>query len=151
MTFGAVQSIVYSVCGVWCAGVQVSEQERAALQDTIFKDIARIVAEKTVNTETNLPYTTSMIQNAMKQIQFSVHISQAHRSSKSQALEVIKKLRDVMPIARAHMILRINCATEHMAAVQREIGSITAQLMSACLPSAIFQCIYTVLLVSTAF
>lgn len=40
----------------------------------------------------------------MKQIQYSVNVS---KTSKSQALEVIRKLRDVMPIARASMLLRV--------------------------------------------
>jgi ribosome maturation protein SDO1 len=37
--------------------LQVSEQERVALQDTTFKDIASIVADKTLNPETDRPYT----------------------------------------------------------------------------------------------
>jgi ribosome maturation protein Sdo1 len=45
-----------------------------------------------------------MIQNAMKQIHYSVSVS---KSAKQQALEVIKKLRNVMPIARANMLLRM--------------------------------------------
>lgn len=39
--------------------LQVSEQEREALYETVFKDIASIVAEKTVNPETNRSYTVS--------------------------------------------------------------------------------------------
>ncbi len=85
--------------------MQVSEQERVALHETVFRDIASIVAEKTVNPNNNLPYTVrgsfvlflsiavslilclfralqiTMIQNAMRQIQFSVNLS---KSSKSQ-------------------------------------------------------------------
>eukprot|EP01033_Poteriospumella_lacustris_P003084 gene3085-2260_t len=61
--------------------MQVSEQERVALHETVFRDIASIVAEKTVNPNNNLPYTITMIQNAMRQIQFSVNLS---KSSKSQ-------------------------------------------------------------------
>jgi ribosome maturation protein SDO1 len=39
--------------------LQVSEQERGALHESIFRDIASIVADKTVNPETNRPYTVS--------------------------------------------------------------------------------------------
>eukprot|EP01035_Chromulina_nebulosa_P038825 gene38825-52443_t len=70
--------------------LQVSEQERAALYETVFRDVASIVAEKTINPETNRSYTVSMIQNSMRQMQYSINIS---KSSKSQALDVIKKLR----------------------------------------------------------
>lgn len=91
--------------------LQVSEQEREALQDTLLKDVASIVADKTVNPENNRPYTTALIQNAMKQIKFSININ---KSSKSQALEVIRKLKEVMPIARANMLLRVSCATKEV-------------------------------------
>lgn len=97
--------------------MQVTEKERAALQENIFKDIARIISDKTVNPETDRPYTSSMIQNAMKQIQYSVHMS---KSSKSQALEVIRKLREVMPIARAHMLVRVTCSEGEMNDFLRE-------------------------------
>jgi hypothetical protein len=45
-----------------------------------------------------------MIQNAMRQIHFSISIN---KTAKSQALEVIRKLKEVMPIARASMLLRV--------------------------------------------
>lgn len=60
------------------------------------------MAEKSVHSETNRPYTISTIQNAMKQIHYSVVIT---KSAKQQALDVIKKLRQVMPISRASMLL----------------------------------------------
>ena len=40
--------------------MQVSEQERGALYETIFRDIASIVADKTINPQTNKPYTVSL-------------------------------------------------------------------------------------------
>lgn len=39
--------------------MQVSEQERGALYETVFRDIASIVADKTVNPNNNIPYTVS--------------------------------------------------------------------------------------------
>lgn len=95
--------------------MQVSEQERVALHETVFRDIASIVTEKTVNPSNNLPYTVcckiqimhigirihrlvlfffglmqiTMIQNAMRQIQFSVNLS---KSSKSQVLVCVCNL-----------------------------------------------------------
>ena len=61
--------------------LQVSEQERNALLDSTFRDIASIVVDKTLHPQTSRPYTISMIQNAMKQIHFSVNTS---KSAKSQ-------------------------------------------------------------------
>jgi len=51
----------------------------------MFRDIAAIVSDKAVNPENNRPYTISMIQNAMKQIHYSVN------TSKSAKQQVFKK------------------------------------------------------------
>ncbi len=64
-----------------------------------------------------------MIQNAMKQIQYSISMSKNSKSQVrlfisalvdfsrcSQALDVIRKLRDIMPIVRANMLLRLVCS-----------------------------------------
>ena len=106
--------------------LQVSEQERGAQIDSIFRDVASIVTDKTINPENNRPYTISMIQNAMRQIHYSVNVS---KSAKSQALDVIRKLRDVMPIARASMLLRIVCpivlVPEMHSFLQSEMAGVT--------------------------
>jgi len=85
--------------------VQVSDKERQQHLDNLFRDIATIVSEKCVNPESNRPYTVSMIQNAMKEIHFSVS---PNKNAKQQALEVIKRLKAHMPIARTKMHLRIS-------------------------------------------
>lgn len=73
--------------------------------DSMFKDIATAVASKCINPETKRPYPVSMIESAMKdQIHFSV---KPNRNSKQQALEVITQLKEVMPIERAQMRLKI--------------------------------------------
>jgi ribosome maturation protein SDO1 len=70
--------------------MQVSEKEREAALETVLKEIASIVASKTFNPTTNLPYTVNLIQNAMKEINFSGNTT---KSSKAQAWFVIKKLK----------------------------------------------------------
>ncbi|CAL8334251.1 unnamed protein product [Boreogadus saida] len=84
--------------------LQVSDKERQGQLETMFRDIATIVAEKCVNPETKRPYTVSLIERAMKDIHYSV---KAHKSTKQQALEVIKQLKKSMEIQRAHMRLRL--------------------------------------------
>jgi ribosome maturation protein SDO1 len=108
--------------------LQVSDQERAALYESIFRDIASIVADKTINTETDKPFTVSMIQNAMRQIQYSISVT---KSSKSQALDVIKRLKDVMPIMRANMLLRVVCTPSEMEAIKPEVEPLIAVLISS--------------------
>ncbi|XP_071479814.1 ribosome maturation protein SBDS-like [Diadema antillarum] len=86
--------------------LQVSDKERSQQLESMFRDIATIVAEKCVNPETKRPYTVGIIERAMKDIHYSV---KPNRSTKQQALEVIRKLRETetMPIDRAQMRLRI--------------------------------------------
>lgn len=83
--------------------VQVSEKERKAQLEGAFRDVATIISEKCVNPESNRPYTVGMIESAMRELHVSLHPSKA---PKAQALEIIPRLMDVMPIARASMELR---------------------------------------------
>uniref|UniRef100_A0A3Q3VXU4 Uncharacterized protein n=1 Tax=Mola mola TaxID=94237 RepID=A0A3Q3VXU4_MOLML len=84
--------------------LQVSDKERQSQLETMFRDIATIVAEKCVNPETKRPYTVNLIERAMKDIHYSV---KAGKSTKQQALEVIRQLKETMEIQRAHMRLRL--------------------------------------------
>eukprot|EP00127_Corallochytrium_limacisporum_P004468 Clim_evm22s164 gene=Clim_evmTU22s164 len=82
--------------------LQVSDKERAQAQDSMFKEIATIVAEKCINKDTKTPFTVSIIEKAMKEHHFSV---KPNRNAKQQALEVIREISDTLNIARAHMIV----------------------------------------------
>ncbi|XP_012888665.1 PREDICTED: ribosome maturation protein SBDS [Dipodomys ordii] len=83
--------------------VQVSDKERHTQLEQMFRDIATIVADKCVNPETKRPYTVILIERAMKDIHYSV---KPNKSTKQQALEVIRQLKEKMKIERAHMRLR---------------------------------------------
>ncbi|KAJ8276023.1 hypothetical protein COCON_G00077750 [Conger conger] len=83
--------------------LQVSDKERQTQLEQMFRDIATIVAEKCVNPETKRPYTVNLIERAMKDIHYSV---KANKSTKQQALEVIRQLKESIQIQRAHMRLR---------------------------------------------
>ena len=85
-----------------------SDKEREAMLESTYRDIATIVAEKSVNPASNRPYTVKMILSGMKEIHFAVNPA---RNAKQQALEVIKRLKEVMPIERAKMHLRAVCPT----------------------------------------
>ena len=98
--------------------MQVSEKERDALMESMFRDVAAIVVDKAVNPENNRPYTISMIQTAMKEIHYSVH---TNKGAKSQALDVIRKLKAVMPIARAKMRVKISCPVSLLPRVQAAV------------------------------
>ncbi|GFY71579.1 ribosome maturation protein SBDS [Trichonephila inaurata madagascariensis] len=85
--------------------LQISEKERQVQLESTFKDIATIVADKCINPETKRPYPMSIIEKSMKECHISV---KPNKNSKQQSLEVIKKLQEVMPIARSQMKLRVS-------------------------------------------
>ena len=84
--------------------LQVSEKERQAQQDALFKDIATIVSEKCVNPQSKRPYPVSIIEKAMKECHVAV---KANKGAKQQALDTITKLKAQLPIERAQMRIRI--------------------------------------------
>eukprot|EP00475_Leptophrys_vorax_P027116 TRINITY_DN3863_c2_g1_i1.p2 TRINITY_DN3863_c2_g1~~TRINITY_DN3863_c2_g1_i1.p2 ORF type:complete len:261 (-),score=96.21 TRINITY_DN3863_c2_g1_i1:1026-1808(-) len=86
--------------------VQVSDKERKADLDRIAKDVVTIVHQKCINKDTQLPFPTTIIEEAMKDIHFSIVSS---KSAKQQALILIKQLQenDKLPIQRSEMRLRI--------------------------------------------
>ncbi|GFT60924.1 ribosome maturation protein SBDS [Nephila pilipes] len=85
--------------------LQISEKERQVQLESTFKDIATIVADKCINPESKRPYPMSIIEKSMKECHISV---KPNKNSKQQALEVMKKLQEVMPIARSQMKLRVS-------------------------------------------
>ncbi|TMW56448.1 hypothetical protein Poli38472_006458 [Pythium oligandrum] len=84
--------------------LQVSEGERKAHNENMLKDIATIVAQKCVNPNSNRPYPFSVIERLMKEIHYAVV---PNRSAKQQALEVIKRLQEHIPIERAKMKIQV--------------------------------------------
>jgi len=84
--------------------LQVSEKERNVQLESSFKDIATTVADMCVNPETKRPYPVGIIEKALHDIHFSI---KPNRSAKQQALEVIPKLREQMPLDRAKMRIRV--------------------------------------------
>ncbi|XP_053674973.1 ribosome maturation protein SBDS [Anopheles nili] len=84
--------------------LQVSERERQDQLDSLFKEIATIVAEKCVNPETKRPYPVSIIEKSMKDNHYSI---KSHRKAKQQALDVIRLLKETIPLERAKMRLKL--------------------------------------------
>jgi len=84
--------------------LQVSDKERQAQQEAMFKDIATVISDKCVNPESKRPYPVSIIEKAMKECHVSV---KPNKSSKQQALETIGKLQASLPIERAMMRMKV--------------------------------------------
>ncbi|GBF92371.1 hypothetical protein Rsub_05573 [Raphidocelis subcapitata] len=64
--------------------VQVSDKERRAELDNLFKDVAQVLVEKTVNPDTGRPYTHTMLERALRDTHFN---PDPKKSAKQQALE----------------------------------------------------------------
>lgn len=84
--------------------LQVSEKERHSQLESSFRDIATLVADRCVNPETKRPYPVSIIEKSMREAHFSIR---PNKSAKQQALEVIKLLKETMPLERSQMKLRV--------------------------------------------
>ena len=67
--------------------LQVSEKERSQKLESMFRDIATIVADKCVNPETKRPYTVGVIERGMKDIHYSVIPT---RGTKQQVCETFR-------------------------------------------------------------
>lgn len=60
----------------------MSEKERQSQLESMFRDVATIVADKCVNPETSRPYTVGVIERAMR----DAHVSlKPHKNTKQQA------------------------------------------------------------------
>jgi ribosome maturation protein SDO1 len=105
--------------------LQVSEIERKSYQEKLFRDIATIVAEKCINTETNRPLTVGVVERAMKEIHYSLN---PNKSAKQQALRVIKLLQEKgnLPIARAKMRLQLTIPTTLLSTVKEKLEPLVA-------------------------
>lgn len=85
--------------------LQVSEKERHANLESMFKEIATMVADKCVNPESNRPYPVTIVEKAMKDAHYSI---KPNKNVKSQALDVIKLLKEHIPIEKAQMRVKIS-------------------------------------------
>ncbi|CAK4079365.1 unnamed protein product [Aphanomyces euteiches] len=106
--------------------LQVSDGERAASNQSLYQEIATIVAEKCVNPESNRPYPFTVIERVMKEIHYSLI---PNRSAKQQALEVINRLQDHMPITRAKMKVQVSISARDAKAMKTYLEQHNAAIL----------------------
>jgi len=106
--------------------VQVGEKERELEYSSKFRDIATMVASRCVNSQTGWPFTVTTIETAMKDtIHYAVN---PQKPTKQQAMEVIEKLKEHMPIARARIHVKLSSKTinrDEVLKIAGEKGEIT--------------------------
>ncbi|XP_010270397.1 PREDICTED: ribosome maturation protein SBDS [Nelumbo nucifera] len=107
--------------------LQVAGKERESQLSSQFRDIATIVMQKTINPETQRPYTISMIERLMHEIHFAVD---PHSSSKKQALEVIHELQKHFPIKRSPMRIRLTVLEKNFSSIMDKLNACNASIVS---------------------
>lgn len=65
--------------------VQISDKERQTRLDTLYRDVAMIVADKCVHPDTKIPYAVSVIEKAMQESHVNIVTS---KTAKQQVLDV---------------------------------------------------------------
>ncbi|XP_065174933.1 ribosome maturation protein SBDS-like [Sycon ciliatum] len=105
--------------------LQVSDKERQVQLESMFKDIATTVADKCINPETKKPYTVSLIIKAMKDIHYSVKTT---KNTKQQALEVIRLLKDSIPLERCQMRVRIQVPAREAKRVRDKLSPLLTRI-----------------------
>lgn len=126
--FGTTEQVECCKCILKDGDLQVSDKERDLHLDNLYKDIATIVSAKSVNTETNRPYTVEAIVKAMKEL---IHYAvKANKPAKQQALEVIKLLKQKMPLDRAKMLVKVTFQTQTKVETEARFAMLKAKLES---------------------
>ncbi|GJP73357.1 hypothetical protein CLOP_g4085 [Closterium sp. NIES-67] len=110
---------------------QVSDKEREMQASSLLRDITCLVTERTVNPETHRPYPVGIVEKFIRDIHFSVD---PNRSSKQQALDLIRQLAQRFPIARARMELRLVLPSAALPSVQAELQQMGALMRSQAQP-----------------
>ncbi|KAK0575825.1 hypothetical protein LWI29_007815 [Acer saccharum] len=107
--------------------LQVAGKERESQFSSQFRDIATIVMQKTINAETQRPYTISMIERLMHEIHFAVD---PNSNSKKQALEVIRELQKNFPIKRSPMRIRLTVPEQNSSSLMEKLNAWNAKIVS---------------------
>ncbi|KAK6115630.1 hypothetical protein DH2020_007902 [Rehmannia glutinosa] len=131
--------------------LQVAGKERESQLSSQFRDIATIVMQKTINTETQRPYTISMIERLMHDIHFAVDPNSSSKKQFEkvaldcccssyignntglgilQALEVIRELQKHYPMKRSPMRLRLTVPGENLSSLMEKLNGWNSTIVS---------------------
>ncbi|CAF1000815.1 unnamed protein product [Didymodactylos carnosus] len=107
--------------------LQVSDKERQQHFENTYKEIASIVSGKCINPETKRPYTISMIEQAMRDIHYSVNPG---RNAKQQALDVIRQLKqsENIKIQQAQMKVQLTLPAKDAKRVKEKVHKLTTNI-----------------------
>ena len=78
--------------------------------DFIPQDVVQVLVDKCVHPDTGRPYTSGVLDRALRTVHFAVDPT---RSAKQQAFDALPRLQCDFPIVRARMRFRISVRREH--------------------------------------
>jgi len=107
--------------------IQVTSKERQAKKETVLSEIVTIIADKCVNSKTQLPLTHGFVERALKEMQFNVN---PNKTAKVQALEAIATMEETMPVKRAQMRVRVELVGKDAKAVAEKLEPMFAGVES---------------------
>ena len=90
--------------------LQLTTEQRKQMVEEKRRQIISFISRECVDPKTNLPHPPLRIENAMKQIHFSIDSS---KGVEEQAKEIIKLLRPILPLKMEKISVAIRIPPEH--------------------------------------
>ena len=90
--------------------LQLTTEQRKQMVEEKRRQIISFISRECVDPKTNLPHPSLRIENAMKQIHFSIDAS---KGVEEQAKEIIKLLRPILPLKMEKISVAIRIPPEH--------------------------------------
>ncbi|KAJ3314393.1 hypothetical protein HDV04_000355 [Boothiomyces sp. JEL0838] len=107
--------------------LQVGEKERNQQLESLQKDVANTIAEKTINPTTKRPYTATMIEKILQDIHFNINVN---KNVKQSALDGIRMIQEsgVIPIARVQMKVRVFMGSKEAKKIKEKIKELLVSI-----------------------
>jgi len=94
--------------------LQLTTDQRKQLVEDKRKQIVLFISRECIDPKTNLPHPPVRIEQAMKEIHFSID---PHKSPEEQSKEIIKLLRPIIPLKMEKIMVDIHSPPEHASKV----------------------------------
>ena len=112
--FGTTNSIKIAEVILKKGTLQLTTEQRKQLVEEKRKQIISFIARECIDPKTNLPHPPLRIEQAMKQIRFSIDPS---KGVEDQSNEIIKLLRPIIPLKMEKISVEIHVPSEHASKV----------------------------------
>jgi ribosome maturation protein SDO1 len=112
--FGTMDSLKIAGVILKKGTLQLTTEQRKQLVEEKRRQIVSFISRECIDPKTNLPHPPLRIEQAMKQIRFSIETS---KGIEEQAKEIIKLLRPIIPLKMEKISVAIHIPPEHASKV----------------------------------